>query len=115
MPTVKLNYFALLTILVFSLVCVSNAEMTVSPFGMSLLIEEEDEIIRDLILTNNGDTEVEFKTDTWLVENDEEERQGPLRDDLGGRSDRSIRRHSNSLDWISMGWRINLGDVYTKL
>ncbi len=101
MPTVKLNYFALLTILVFSLVCVSNAEMTVSPFGMSLLIEEEDEIIRDLILTNNGDTEVEFKTDTWLVENDEEERQGPLRDDLGDLIDQFdvIRTRWTGLAW----------------
>ena len=61
----------------------SFGEVTVDPCGFSLAMEENAEAVIELVLSNDGETEVAFSVEYELMEDEEDRRGGPRRDDLG--------------------------------
>ncbi|MDP8240347.1 MAG: carboxypeptidase regulatory-like domain-containing protein, partial [Candidatus Hatepunaea meridiana] len=59
------------------------SEVSVEPFGFSVSIEEDAEAEVELVLSNDGDEDVEFSIDSELIEEEENRQAGPRRDDPG--------------------------------
>jgi len=59
------------------------AEVTVDPFGFAVSIEADDEAELELVLSNSGEEDVAFIIDYNLIENEDQDQVGPLRDDPG--------------------------------
>ncbi len=101
MTVKRIRNLSITVMTVFIMVCFSNAEMAVSPLGISVFVEEGEELERELTLSNRGENDVEFKIGTSLIEDEEENRRGPQRDDLG---DVIAEFNVGEGHWIGMAW-----------
>jgi len=59
------------------------AEVTIDPIGFAMVVEEGNETEVELTLINNGEEDVTFNFGYSLIEDEEERRLGPRRDDPG--------------------------------
>ncbi len=61
----------------------STAQISVIPHGFGISLDENEEGDAELILINDYEEPITFSIDTDLIENDENQRQGPRRDEPG--------------------------------
>ena len=61
----------------------TTGQVNVDPVGITSAIEADDTLLVDLSLANSGEEDVVFRIDYYLVEDEENNRGGPRRDDLG--------------------------------
>ncbi len=75
----------LVAALIFIFICYGSgtAEIVVIPFGFTVSVEEEGEAEVELVLNNSGEEDVAFSIDYELLEDEEDRRAGPRRDDPG--------------------------------
>ncbi|MDP8241351.1 MAG: carboxypeptidase-like regulatory domain-containing protein, partial [Candidatus Hatepunaea meridiana] len=59
------------------------AEVSVEPFGFAVSVEEDAEAEVELVLSNGGEDNIAFCIDYELIEDEDDNRAGPRRDDLG--------------------------------
>ncbi len=60
------------------------SEVIIEPFGTSVFVPEGDQEEAQMLLSNTGDTNIEFEID-FTYPDDERQNQGPRRDDIGDR------------------------------
>ena len=93
--------------LLLSIASSTLGEVTVDPIGFALGIEEDAEAEVELLLNNTGDSDVDFKIDVVLVEDEDGRRGGPRRDDLGDlidEFDRPLDGRNGYLGGIAWDW-----------
>ncbi|MDP8239156.1 MAG: T9SS type A sorting domain-containing protein [Candidatus Hatepunaea meridiana] len=79
----KSIYLVFILIIGFLFHSLTNAEITIEPFGFAVSIEEDDETVIELVLSNSGEDDVGFNINSQLIEDDNDRREGPRRDDPG--------------------------------
>ncbi|MDP8241332.1 MAG: carboxypeptidase-like regulatory domain-containing protein, partial [Candidatus Hatepunaea meridiana] len=77
------------------------AEITVNPIGFAISVEEDQGAEVELVLSNSSEDDVAFSIDYELVEDDDDRRAGPRRDDPG---EILQRIQTPYIHWIGMAW-----------
>ncbi|MDP8241144.1 MAG: carboxypeptidase regulatory-like domain-containing protein, partial [Candidatus Hatepunaea meridiana] len=83
MKTQQFNHFFIISMIIALCIYPLNAEVNLTPFGVIVSLEANEEESVEMILTNDGESDVSFEISFVTPEMEEQQRRGPRRDDFG--------------------------------